>query len=357
MIEMKEIFVKLEVLRGLCAMVVVLNHARGAMFIGGNQYLQLNNYNIISILNIIILQPTRLGYEAVVFFFVISGYSIFHAVENKYIYTFYFRRFIRLYPTYLLGILVAFLTQSLIVHHQIGYVDVVGVLFFKGYQDLLLALIYMPPPFLLPQYWSLVYEVIYYILAPIINRIPVNLYFYISMFFYLVGGFYGFSLNHGSIILKYVLIFNFYFAVGIYSYSKRNGLILFSPLARYNQLIVFSIYFIILISLTYTNTFFSGFVTSLIAFDIIHNINNIKFKIPSILHLCIAYCGAVSYSLYIYHFALIYLYIFIGHFIFGFSSMLFENPYYWIFCVPFILLFNHFLYAFSERFVKSYLRG
>ncbi|MGZ5192106.1 MAG: acyltransferase family protein, partial [Flavisolibacter sp.] len=98
----------LESLRGMAALYVCIGHSRGNLWIGGEHYLKLHPRETLGITDYLVLglnMLTRLSTEFVIVFFVLSGFSIAHSLRNS---TqpgpFYKRRFIRLYPPYLVAI-------------------------------------------------------------------------------------------------------------------------------------------------------------------------------------------------------------------------------------------------------------
>src|SRR6476661_6924887 len=99
----------LESLRGLAALYVCIGHARGNLWIGGEQYLKMHPRETLGISDYLVLglnMLTRLSTEFVIVFFVLSGFSIAHSLRNNtQPLPFYKRRFIRLYPPYITALL------------------------------------------------------------------------------------------------------------------------------------------------------------------------------------------------------------------------------------------------------------
>jgi len=76
----------LDSLRGLASLYVCIAHCRGNLWIGGEKYLQLHPFNTWDISNWLIMLSmslTKLSGEAVIFFFVLSGFSIAHSLQYQ----------------------------------------------------------------------------------------------------------------------------------------------------------------------------------------------------------------------------------------------------------------------------------
>jgi peptidoglycan/LPS O-acetylase OafA/YrhL len=89
----------LESLRGIAAFYVVLNHSRGWLWAGAHYLQHRGGSTLLDKLGAAINQSTRLGHEAVIIFFVLSGLSIGHSVtQGSSPLRLYKRRLFRLYP-------------------------------------------------------------------------------------------------------------------------------------------------------------------------------------------------------------------------------------------------------------------
>ena len=93
-------FKVLDGLRGIAALYVVFNHARGNLYIGGVKYAQIKSISLWTLTEKIyfsILQCTSLGREFVILFFILSGFSIASSINKKpNIGGFYLRQMIRI---------------------------------------------------------------------------------------------------------------------------------------------------------------------------------------------------------------------------------------------------------------------
>jgi peptidoglycan/LPS O-acetylase OafA/YrhL len=146
---------QLDFLRGLAATYVLINHARGAFFIGGEKLLA-SSHSPLDYLSVAMLQLTSLGAEAVILFFVLSGFAMAHSIEHSgSAGQFYLRRIIRIWPPYVAATLFAALIAG-----------VVG----KPFNALAVAFYQNASTPVTPQFWSLPYEVAFYVLCPLILR-------------------------------------------------------------------------------------------------------------------------------------------------------------------------------------------
>lgn len=148
---------QLDYLRGLAALMVVANHVRGAFFVGGRDVLS-GAPTVVDYVTIAALQLTSFGTDAVVLFFVLSGYAMAHSISRSTsTKRFYLRRILRIWPPYVAALILAW-----------GVARIAGIDDFQ----LLPRLFYLNwgGDSLTPQYWSLPYEVAFYALCPLILR-------------------------------------------------------------------------------------------------------------------------------------------------------------------------------------------
>src|SRR6476646_11628253 len=104
----KSSFEILDSSRGIAALYVTIAHCRGALWVGGEKFVQMFSRNEWGTWDYFMVGSsllTRLAVEFVIVFFVLSGFSIAHSLSsNSSILSFYKRRFIRLYPPYLMAL-------------------------------------------------------------------------------------------------------------------------------------------------------------------------------------------------------------------------------------------------------------
>src|SRR5688572_9599050 len=109
MLEKRKIpFDILDSIRGIAALYVAIAHCRGSLWIGGTEYLKMfprDGWGAWDYAMVGTSMLTRLAVEFVIVFFVLSGFSIAHSLSaNKSPLQFYQRRFIRIYPSYVVAL-------------------------------------------------------------------------------------------------------------------------------------------------------------------------------------------------------------------------------------------------------------
>src|SRR4051794_8954166 len=91
----------LDFLRGFAALYVLINHTRGAFFVGGRALLS-SDPRLGDYLTVGLLQMTALGAEFVILFFVVSGFAMAHSISHSTdVGNFYLKRLLRIWPPYL----------------------------------------------------------------------------------------------------------------------------------------------------------------------------------------------------------------------------------------------------------------
>ena len=151
---------QLDFLRGIAATYVVCNHARGSFFAGGQKILGADA-SIFDYLTVAVLQLTSLGAEFVILFFVLSGFAMRHSVRHSSgIGRFYLKRVIRIWPPYIAAVLFALAIDSAFGGDAVRQ-KLIPLIFY----------LWTSTP-LTPQFWSLPYEVLFYALCPLILANP-----------------------------------------------------------------------------------------------------------------------------------------------------------------------------------------
>ncbi len=160
----------LDGLRGIAALYVVFNHTRGNLFIGGVKYSQIKDislWNIKEKLYFSALQLTSLGREFVILFFILSGFSIAFSLSRlPQINSFYLRRIVRIYPPYIIALMWAFFIYKILHDFTPGVLPAGIPSVFSSVVVTIKNIFYVDYGSLIPQFWSLKYEVLFYILIP-----------------------------------------------------------------------------------------------------------------------------------------------------------------------------------------------
>lgn len=300
----------LDGLRGIAALYVVINHCRGNMLIGGTELSQLvpiDEWSITTKIYYAALQFTSLGTEFVILFFVLSGFSIAHSLANKSaLVPFYSRRLIRLYWPYLIALFWAFAVYKVIAHHSIFNLK---ESVFDNTSNILSNLFYIPKGELIPQFWSLSYEIIFYLLAPLIllNKNTFALSSIVLFSCFGIGLFFEIQHPiHQSILPQFLFRYGVYFIIGILLYQGfsqshwidrlRSKFVLFAGVC-----ILIPAMVILKFKLGEAN-----FITPILAaiLSVILIVNFLAFDLKQ---KWLTFLGKMSYTLYITHFATIYL--------------------------------------------------
>jgi len=334
---MKVNFKGLEILRGLAAFYVVINHCRGNLIIGGTELSQLipvSEWSVFRKLYYGFIQLTSLGPEAVIVFFVLSGFSIAHSLNNNSnTLGFYKRRFIRLYLPFVLALIYAALVFTLISDTVI--LNEVSV--FNDLISTIKNLFYIPNGALIHQFWSLPMEVMFYILAPfvLVSKKILKYYYVISILLFLSSLVFWFlDVTHVNLFARFIFDCNIYFAVGLFLYRNKKFFIKYKVLFEFKFLSLFSIICIpLMIFVNYRIGYFNKVTFSisavyslfLLGYFLNNEIKNNLFQ----------YLGKISYTLYITHFASVYLTLYILH-IYDLvdANKNILNPFVWFIAVP-----------------------
>ena len=358
-------FVILDALRGLAALYVCVAHARGLMWLGMNQFLiehpfsawQFNDYLLAGI-----MATTKLSAEFVIFFFVLSGFSIAHSLSggSKYL-DFIKKRGLRLYPTYLLGLvwagIVLYIVRAYRPEYFTGELNQNNVLFerFQNSNDYFTIkqtinnLIYNPnTKSIIAPYWSLVYEVIFYLLAPLF---VLNLRWYgiISVLLFV----FGFFIQLDIAVLKYFFNYNFYFCIGIFAYKYLSEIKTYASKVSNAAVIIFSIVAMVVMVVLESvkpDIKISMLISASLSIFLIANILQKDIRLRFMEKI-----GGYSYTLYATHFQTILLFILILDVTGAVNVARLSNPFLWITAVPVAVAVSYLFYLISERLVKNYL--
>lgn len=301
-------------LRGVAATYVVINHTRGALFVGGEKLLA-SDPSLLNRFWVALLQFTSLGVEMVILFFVLSGFAMAHSLSrNPGVGLFYARRAVRIWPPYLAACAFA-AAIGMIVNIRLPWQN----------------LFYLEPwTHLTPQFWSLPYEVIFYALCPfILGRRLLPIAALITLAAVIVA---GPLLNpFSSALLNFAGTALLLFAIGAtaHRYVDRIPVVSGRTLA-----LLAAITFVSVLAIKHLlggSNLYSNLIVA--AFTVLA-IKNLPENLPFDL-------GEFSYSIYIFHYAMVLLLAWT----FGPSA----NPLLWVLAVPPIIGTCFCLYWITER--------
>lgn len=306
-------FLILDGLRGIAAVYVVLFHSRGDLLLRGGDYSKIvpvSQWSLSTKIYYSLLQFTTLGREFVIFFFVLSGFSIAYSLSNNSeVLPFYKRRLVRLYPTYLLALVWAAAIFAIVTTIAPAQLD-------AGERSVFDTPLYVIRNFfylhsggdLTAQFWSLILEVIFYILIPLFFLLGLRYYIVLSVVGYLAGWFLKWNgVSGDNIISIFFFDYNIFFAVGILlfqHFDKVRKLLHFRKVIFYLISIgLFICMIVIKLKLGEANkvtTLLSAVLAILMIVNFLHH----EIKNEPLL-----FFGKMSYTIYTTHIASLYLFI------------------------------------------------
>ncbi|WP_165768302.1 acyltransferase family protein [Hymenobacter amundsenii] len=367
----------LHALRGFCAFYVVIFHAKFILWSGGRQYLQMHPRSTWGGIDYLAFGTDMLssaGYEMVIFFFVLSGFFIRYAQLRKHRkpIAFYINRIVRIYPPFLFASVLAIVClwcvaqgvptvlivndgrelnttlaqawQELNTLNLGGVVRTLGFMrvgnVYIGYNDV---------------YWSLLPEAIFYLAVPLAFW-HIRAYYALSMAFHLVGLLWT---QHGSLdpFTNFLLTYNFYFAVGAMFYDA----VVRTPWLTWTRrvpgwllmLMMLGLFGVLLVLAVLKLKPISGLVAILLAVLSMSTLLAGKISPKNIVIRILHKVGVFSFSLYLYHFPLLFL-CYAG-LVYLTGETVFYARYYWL-ALPLVTLASYLLYRVTERPSINYFR-
>lgn len=361
----------LDSIRGIAALFVTIAHCRGTLWIGGGEFIKMfprDTWNVWDYAIFGISMLTRLSVEFVIVFFVLSGFSIAHSLSsNTSVKQFYLRRLIRIYPSYLVALIWAGLIFALTRYWHPNWYDGSMTTFsfertvpmnnFFEPSVILRNIFYMTDEKgLIAPFWSLTYEVIFYILAPFLFR-RVNLYIITSVVLFLSNQFfYDFivSLHIPRYFYNFLFLYNVYFAIGVGLYKNFEKI---KTMFGNVQKRLFLSFIVVSVILTYganiyfqVGTVYSFMASALLGIFLIIYFLKYQVQIPWLINI-----GKFSYTLYIVHYPTVFLYLGIYHLIFHPDTPYILNYFVWMPAVFFCLGVAYIHYTLVESKTKHIL--
>jgi peptidoglycan/LPS O-acetylase OafA/YrhL len=314
----------LDSIRGIAALYVAIAHCRGVLWVGGDAFMQMfsrEHWGVWEYVTFGTSMLTRLAVEFVIVFFVLSGFSIAHSLSgNKSPLQFYKRRFIRIYPSYVVALawagVVFLITRYWFPQWYDGSLKVFSFVRTVEMNDyfeparMAKNLLYMPGGGFITPFWSLTYEIIFYLLAPFLLR-RINLYVIVSAILFAVNFILPgqvIKLSLPVYIHEFIFNYNIYFAVGVFLYSRYE--VISGWFAAYTKREFFLIFAGLVIIMYGANIYlriesvFTFIEAAMLSVMLIIFFLKYSIRIPWLMGV-----GKFSYTLYITHFASIYLYL------------------------------------------------
>jgi len=319
-----------------------------------------------------------LAVEFVIVFFVLSGFSIAHSLStDKSPLQFYKRRFIRIYPSYLIALVWAGAVFIITKYWHPEWYDGTTVQaaldagispsnitfnrsiemnnYFTGSQ-ILHNIFYLPGKGYITPFWSLTYEVIFYLMAPFLLR-QLNLYTAISLLLFISNLIIPARIQALGLpipVYEFLFIYNIYFVVGIQLYThyeKAKQLV-----ANMTRRQIIFLLLIILMAMYAVNFYFrietawSFIVSACLGTMLILFFLKYEVRIPWLMSV-----GRYSYTLYITHFASVFLYLGIYWLIAKPQVSYILNYFVWMPAVFFVLAIAWVQYQLVEKRTKGLL--
>jgi peptidoglycan/LPS O-acetylase OafA/YrhL len=350
----------LDFLRGVAAIYVVINHIRGAFFIGGEKILRevgWGGLSIVDYVGISLLQLTSLGEEFVVVFFVISGFAMANSVQwSSSSLIFFKKRIIRLWPTYLLACAIAVGVCGLELLTSSGSVEMAQRCNSSCTWTRFAALaFYIDVDFPnAPQFWSLPYEVLFYAICPIILRTR-RLIFLTVCTSWIAGGIGAVTLGihflpAESTILNFIVVSMMFFSSGAAVYHCNNWIPkvpiwTFAFVTGGSLLAIVAFKFIMHGSNLILNIWMVGLGCFVIVNLPTYNLNLRRLN-----------AGSWSYSIYLFHYQWIVLIMYFLLRVFHIETLGLRGYFWWTLAVPPVLAGCWVLYFVSERPCNEVLR-
>jgi len=371
----------LDSIRGIAALYVAIAHCRGVLWVGGSEFMRMfprSGWGAWDYFMFGSSMLTRLAVEFVIVFFVLSGFSIAHSLStNKSPLKFYQRRFIRIYPSYVVALIWAGLVFVITRYWHPEWYDhttidqavkagagLDKIPFIRSeemnnyfqWKVMLKNLVYMPSAGYITPFWSLTYEVIFYLLAPFLLR-KVNLYAIISFILFAVNFIMPsktLALGLPSYIHEFLFVFNIYFVIGILLYTY------YEQVASWFKNIPKSVMLLGIagsVALMYAVNFYFRVETvySFVASAILGFLLIVYFLKYSVRIKWLMNVGKFSYTLYITHFASVFLYLGIYRMIFKPQVHFILNYFVWMPAVGFVVLIAWLQYLLVEKRSKNIL--
>ena len=349
----------LDGLRGIAALYVVFNHARGNLFIGGIKYAQIKDISRWSIwekLYFSALRLTSLGKEFVILFFILSGFSIAYSLSKSHSkIQFYLRRVIRIYPPYIFALFWAFVVFKYLHYVVPKTLSAGSKSVFSSFRATVLNFLYVDNGTLIVQFWSLKFEVIFYILIPLFI-FRKNYYLIASLIIEIISFFLSWrGVSGNNIISQFILDYNFYFALGVFCFHYYNLIASYFIFKSKKEFFISAIgLFLLIVAFKFWVGDGDNKVTYLMAsiFSLILLFNFLYHKIKNRI---LMFLGNISYSIYISHFAslILLLGIFLKTGII--SSVEIENKFLWLTGIPFAVALSYLFFLIVEKPTKHLL--
>ncbi len=368
----------LHCLRGFCALYVVVFHAKFILWAGGRQYLETHpraTWGPTDYVAFVLDLLSSSGYEMVVFFFVLSGFFIRYAQHKKHrpAGDFYLNRLVRIYPPFLISLLLAALALTVVATqvpqaldvaagrelnttlatawHELRALNPMGVV--RAILFLRIEQHYLGDNVV---YWSLLPEALFYLVVPLAFW-RIRWYYAASGLLFIVGLYCDWKGLPLGNVARYLLTYNVYFAAGIGLYDAvvhTKWLAQVRRLPRWITLpgllaLLLLLIGVTLLKLKVVPTVLAGVLAVLAVSVLLAGHVSPRNWLVRAMHKV----GEFSFSLYLYHYPLLLL-TYAG--LVSYTGKLFVyDRIYWV-ALPLVVAACYGLYLITERASVRYFR-
>lgn len=360
----------LDSIRGIAALYVTIAHCRGSLWMGGNEFMNQfprASWDAGDYLVFGTSMLTRLAVEFVILFFLLSGFSIAHSLSgNKSPVPFYQRRFVRIYPSYITALIWAGLvfigTRAVFpqwydgTYADFSFIRTIQMNDFFEWKRVLGNLLYLPGEGFITPFWSLTFEIMFYLVAPFVLRKPG---IYITLSFGLFAAHWALpgwlnSLNIHPIIYQFLFVYNVYFAAGVLLYQQWDRVqAFFTHFGRTTH----RLFLLLCLALMYAVNFwmrteseYSFMVAAILAVILISYFIRFEVRIKWLMNV-----GKFSYTLYITHLATIFLFLAAYWLVSGYRKEYITAFYIWPMAIPLCIAVAYGQYWLVEKNTKAVL--
>jgi len=351
----------LHIIRGVAALLVVLWHARFILWCGGVEFGHAHHNIVEKVLAYSMMFLFSSGSPMVICFFVLSGFFLKISYENNTVAKFYANRIIRIYVPYIANTIIScaifFACFSYInpdLQHPPGpsrEITTVPLIAFKemNLHTFLKSLVFLPNREYIAwnnQYWSLLYEGIFYLTIPILmfKKLPV---LFISIVAFAIGAFY----TPQNPILLYFFKYLVFFQIGIclhYILDDERTAKVFSKL---RLPLIWGLIFVLYLVLCFCELSKFLHLANLLGGIVAVSAILALYHQPDVLLKSKAYkalkkLGDISFSLYLSHY--IFLYLIYAVFTRLTGIYVIYMPVY-IVVVPFVIIVSNVFYLLIEK--------
>lgn len=344
---------RLDFLRGAAAVYVVIGHARGHLFAGGALLTERGGLEWFDYVILALLQFTSMGTEAVILFFVMSGFAMAHSFSrSESTVSFYKKRAIRIWPPYLFAVALAFFIAGIILRSPVANAITAAVSAddWGIHRAATMAVYGKVDTELTAQFWSLPQEVIFYLLCPLLltSRKRIMAMWIVAAILTATGalffGGYPDPTVGGGVVYRHFFMLLIFFMTGAVAYHWQH------LIPRISGRTLFIIFIVAFISIWFVKirifggwNLLSSLMTAPIAILLIGSVPASLYDRKWL------NWGHFSYSLYIFHMQVVILMSYVLARVWGLEQPEMNSYWMWALAVPPTIVMSWVLYLVVEK--------